>query len=161
MFEPRKVGWIDKDRKGLHKGGENCLKYLGTEKGRGETTILKRRMGGGGQAGSMGGCLKKRGDWNPLTSYVYNLYIQLQNISLNVVRTTFFSICDLSHFPKIMKIRVKVWPKTNHFSNFMTSCTDRIVVYNNFFSLIRTHPRDKQNRTAIFFFSNIFWIIYF
>ena len=40
---------------------------------RGETKILKRV----GQAGARGGCLKKEGDWNPLTNYDYtnsNLY---------------------------------------------------------------------------------------
>ena len=39
----------------------------------GETKILKRV----GQAGARGGCLKKEGDWNPLTNYDYtnsNLY---------------------------------------------------------------------------------------
>ena len=44
------------------------------------------------------------------------------------------------------KIRVKIGPKTNYFSYFMSSCTNRIVVFNNFFSLIFSQPRDKQNR---------------
>ena len=74
------------------------------------------------------------------------------HISLNVLRPTFFNICNLpfSHFPNIRKIRVKVGPKTNCFSYFMSSCTDRIVVFNNFFSLIFSQPRDKQNRARDF-----------
>ena len=28
MFKPRKVGWLDWGRRGLHEGGGNCLKYL-------------------------------------------------------------------------------------------------------------------------------------
>ena len=75
------------------------------------------------------------------------LYTPFYNVSLNVLRPTFFDICNLpfSHFPNIRKIRVKVRPKTNYFTYFMSSCTDRIVVFNNFFSLIFSQPRDKQN----------------
>ena len=73
-------------------------------------------------------------------------------ISLNVLRPNFLNICNLpvSHFPNIRKIRVKVGPKTNYFSYFRSSCTDRIVVFNNFFSLIFSHPRDQQNRADDF-----------
>ena len=75
------------------------------------------------------------------------LYTHFYNISLNVLRPNFLNICNLpiSHFPSIRKIKVKVGPKTNYFSNFMSSCTDRIVVFNIFFSLIFSQPRDKQN----------------
>ena len=58
----------------MHEVGGNCLKYLkegGTKKRGGEIKILKR-----GQAGSRGGCLEKRGDWNPLMNHdntTYNL----------------------------------------------------------------------------------------
>ena len=55
----------------------------------------------------------------------------------------------------ICKIRVKVGPKTNYFSYFMSSCTNRIAVFSNSFSLIYSQPRNKQNR-ALDFFS--FWI---
>ena len=86
------------------------------------------------------------------------LYTHFYNISLNVLRPNFLNICNLpiSHFPNIRKIRVKVRPKTNYFSNFMSPCTERIVVFNNFLSLIFSQPRDKQNRAAIFLFSNTF-----
>ena len=89
------------------------------------------------------------------------LYTHFYNISLNVLRPNFFNICNLpiSHFPNIRKIRVKVGPKTNYFSYFMSSCTDRIVVFNNFFHLYLANQ--ESNKTAIFFVSNIFWIIYF
>ena len=89
---------------------------------------------------------------NTLKNIKVPLYTYFYNISLNVLRPTFFNICNLpfSHFPNIRKIRVKVGPKTNCFSYFMSSCTDRIVVFNNFFSLIFSQPRDKQNRARDF-----------
>ena len=76
------------------------------------------------------------------------LYTHFYNISLNALRPNFFNICNLPipHFPNIRKSRVEVWPKTNYFSYFMSSCTDRIVVFNNFFSLIFSQRRVKQNR---------------
>ena len=37
------------------------------------------------------------------------------------------------------------------FSYFMSSCTNRIKVFNDFFSLICSQPRDKQNRARDFF----------
>ena len=81
------------------------------------------------------------------------LYTYFVNISLNVLRPNFFNICNLTflHCPNIGKIRVKVGPKTNYFSYFMSSCTNRIVVFSNFFSLIYSQPRDKQNRARDFF----------
>ena len=43
------------------------------------------------------------------------LYAHFYNISLKILRPTFFNICNLpfSHFPNIKKIRVKVGPKIN------------------------------------------------
>ena len=81
------------------------------------------------------------------------LYIYFHNISLNVLRPTFFNIYNLPFLrsPNIGKIRVKVGPKTNYFSYFMSSCTNRIAVFNIFFSLIRSQPRDKQNLVRDFF----------
>ena len=35
--------------------------------------MKKSHSKGGGQAGSMGGCLKKGGGWNPLTNYYAHL----------------------------------------------------------------------------------------
>ena len=80
------------------------------------------------------------------------LYTHFYNISLNVLRPNLLNICNLpiSHFPNIRKIRVTVWPKSNYFFYFMSSCTDRIVVFNNFFSLIFSQPRVKQNRARDF-----------
>ena len=100
---------------------------------------------------------------NTLKNIQVLLYTHFYNISLNVLRPNFLNICNLSisHFPNIRKISVKAGPKTNYFSYFMSSCTDSIVVSNNFFSLIFSQPRNKQNRAAILFFSNIFLIIYF
>ena len=56
MFKPRKVGWSDYGSRGLPEGEGNCLKSLNesvTEK-RGEEKK-------GGQAGSRGGCRRKKG----------------------------------------------------------------------------------------------------
>ena len=86
---------------------------------------------------------------NVLKNMTVLLYTYFYNISLNALRPTFFNIYNL-HSPNIGKIRVKVGPKTNYFSYFMSSCTDRIVVFNNFFSLIFSQPRDKQNRARDF-----------
>ena len=72
------------------------------------------------------------------------------HISLNVLRPT--NICNLpfSHFQSIRKFRVKVGPNTDYFFYFMSYCTDRIVVFNNFFALIFSQPRGKQNRARDF-----------
>ena len=112
-----------------------------------------------GQSYIMGrGCLFKVSQ-NPLKqnrnvskNKTVPLYTYFYNISLNVLRPTFFNIYNLPFLcsPNIGKIRVKVGPKTNYFSYFMSSCTDRIVVFNNFFSLIFSQPRDKQNRARDF-----------
>ena len=95
---------------------------------------------------------------NTLKNIKVPLYTYFYNISLNVLRPTFFNICNLpfSHFPNIKKIRVKVGPKTNYFSYFMSSCTDRIAVFNNFFSLIFSQTRVNKTVPKIFFLSNIF-----
>ena len=81
------------------------------------------------------------------------LYTYFFNISLNVLRPNFFNICNLTflHCPNIGKIRVKVGPKTNYFSYFMSSCTNSIAVFSIFFSLICSRPKDKQNRAREFF----------
>ena len=79
-------------------------------------------------------------------------------ISLNVLTPTFFNIFNLSFLrsPNIGKIRVKVVPKTNYFSYILSSCTNQIAVFNNFFSLICNQPRDKQNRAHDFLLSKYF-----
>ena len=84
---------------------------------------------------------------NTLKNIQVLLYTHFYNISLSVLKPSFLNICNLpiSHFSNIRKIRVKVGPKTNYFSYFMSSCTERIVVSNNFFSLIFSQSRDKQN----------------
>ena len=57
------------------------------------------------------------------------LYTHFYNISLNALRSNFFKICNLpfAHFPKIKQIRVKVGPKTDCFSYFMSSCTEKLI----------------------------------
>ena len=76
------------------------------------------------------------------------LYTHFYNNFLNVLRPTFFNICNLpfSHFPKIRKIRVKFGPKTNCFSYFMSSCTVRIVAFNNFI-FTDIWPTNRQTKT--------------
>ena len=91
------------------------------------------------------------------------MQVLFYNISLNWLRQNFLNICNLpiSHFPNIRKIRVKVGPKNNYFSCFMSSCTDRIVVFNNFFHLYLANQETSKTVPVIFFFSDIFLIIYF
>ena len=59
------------------------------------------------------------------------LYTYFHNISLKVLRPTFFNINDLlfSRSPNIKKIMVKVGPKSNYFSYFRSPCTNRIEVF--------------------------------
>ena len=80
------------------------------------------------------------------------------DISLNVLRPTFFNIYNSPFLrsPNIGKITVKVGPKTNHFSYILSSSTNRIAVFNNFFSLICSQSRDKQNRVRDFVLSKCF-----
>ena len=95
---------------------------------------------------------------NMLKNMTLLSYTYFDNISLNELRLTSFNIYNLPFLrsPNIGKIRVKVGPKTNYFSYFMSSCTNRIAVFNNFFSLICSQPRDKQNRARKFLLSKYF-----
>ena len=72
---------------------------------------------------------------NMLKNMTVLLYTYSYNIFLNVLRPTFFNICNLPflHSPNIGKIKAKVGPNTNYFSHILISCTNRIVVFNNFF----------------------------
>ena len=81
------------------------------------------------------------------------LYTYIFNISLNLLRPTFFNICNLPFLrsPNIGKITVKVGRKTNYFPYFMSFYTNRIAVFNNFFTLIHSQLRDKQNCARDFF----------
>ena len=60
MLKPRKAGWSDQGRRGLHEGGGNCVKHLkrgwNRKEGRGNKKFKR-----GEQVGSRGGCLKKDG----------------------------------------------------------------------------------------------------
>ena len=90
---------------------------------------------------------------NMLKNKTVLLYTYFYNISLNVLRKcTFANEYNLPflRFPNICKIGVKVGPKISYFSFFMSSCTNTITVFNNFFSLICSQPRDKQNRARDF-----------
>ena len=80
------------------------------------------------------------------------------DISSNALRPTFFNIYNLPFLcsPNIGKIRVKDGPKTNHFPYILSSSTNRIAVFNNFFSLICSQPKDKQNRARDFVLSKYF-----
>ena len=89
------------------------------------------------------------------------LYAYFYNIFLNILRSFFFNIYNLPHLhsPNICKIKVKVGRKANCFFYFMGLWTNRIAVFNSFFSLICIEPRDKQNCDLDFFISN--WTIDF
>ena len=77
--------------------------------------------------------------------------------NMKVVLYTYFYqpfsiyIIYLSHaLLNIGKITVKVGPKTNCFSCFTSSCTNRIAVLKNLLALMCSQPRDKQNRARNF-----------
>ena len=80
------------------------------------------------------------------------LHTYFYNISLNILRSNFFNMHNLpfSSFPDNGKIRFKFGPKSNYFSHSMSSCTNRIAVFYNIFSLICSQPRDKQNHARNF-----------
>ena len=80
-------------------------------------------------------------------------------ISSNILRPTFFNIyiIYLSYALQIsVKFGSKLGQKLTTFSNFMSSCTNRLEVFNNFFSLICSQPRDKQKRARDFFLFKYF-----
>ena len=91
------------------------------------------------------------------------LYTCIYNISLNVLRPAFFNIYNLPflHAPNIGKVRVNFGPKTNNFSYFMSSCTNRIAVFYIFFHWWISNQETNIALPEISFFSNIFWTIYF
>ena len=89
------------------------------------------------------------------------------NISLNVLRLTFFNIYNLPFLrsPNIGKIKVRVGSKTDYFSYILSSSTNKIAVFNNFFSLIYSQPREKQNCAHAFllpkyFLNNLLLIVF-
>ena len=81
---------------------------------------------------------------NMLKNMKVLLCTYFHNISLNVVTPNFFNIYNLSFslFLNIAKIRVKFGPKTNYFSSFMGSCTNRIADFNNLSALIWSQQND-------------------
>ena len=95
---------------------------------------------------------------NMLKNMTMLLYTNFYNISLNVLRPTIFDIYNLPFLrsPNIVKIRVKVGPKTDYFSYILSPCTNRIAVFNNFFSLISSQLRDKQSPARDFLLSKYF-----
>ena len=66
------------------------------------------------------------------------LYTHFHNISLNVLRLTFFNKYNLPFLRSlnIDKTGVKVGPNTDYFYYILSSCTNRIAVFNNYFSLM-------------------------
>ena len=82
---------------------------------------------------------------NMLKNMTMLLYANFYNIFLNVLRPTFFNIQNLPFLrsPNIGKIRVKVGRKTEYFSYILSSCTNRITVFNNYFLLICSQPINK------------------
>ena len=79
------------------------------------------------------------------------LYTCLYNVSLNVLRPTFFNIYNLpfSLSLNIGEIGFNFGPKTNCFSYFMSSSTNRIAVFYNFYSLICSHPVDEGRKLNV------------
>ena len=80
------------------------------------------------------------------------IYTYFYNISLKLLRLTCFNIYNLPilRFLNIWKTRVKVGSKTNYFLYFMSSSTNRIPVFSNFFSLMGSQPSNKRNYASDF-----------
>ena len=92
-----------------------------------------------------------------LYTYFYNISL-IKCTKTNLQYIYFTTVTP----PNIGKIRVRVRPKTNYFPYILSFCTNRIVVFNNFFFHWYV-ANQETNKTvpAIFYFSDIFWIIYF
>ena len=101
-----------------------------------------------------------------------NIYIYFKNMTvllytyfyifLNVLRPTFFNIYNLPFLrsPNIGKIRVNVGPKTI-FPIFWAPAPTELQFSIIFFHWYVANQETNKTVPAIFFFSNIFWIIYF
>ena len=92
---------------------------------------------------------------NMFKNMIVLLSIYFHNISLNVLRSIFFSIYNLPFLrpPNIGEIRVKVGPKTNYFFYIQSSCTNRIAVFNNF-SIIHWYVANKRDTKPCPLFSS-------
>ena len=95
---------------------------------------------------------------NMLKSMTVLSYTIFYNISLNVLRPTFFNIYNLSFLfsPNIGKIRIKVRPKTDNFPIFWAPAPTELL-----FSMIFFHwhvANQETNKTvpAIYFFPQYF-----
>ena len=60
-----------------------------------------------------------------------------------------------------VKLGLKLGQKLTTFSYFMSSCTNRIEVFKKILYWYVANQEANKTVPAIFFFSNIFWIIYF
>ena len=100
---------------------------------------------------------------NMLKNMTVILYTYFLNISLYVLRPTFFNTCNWPFLSSlnIRKMRFKVGPKTNYFSYFMSSCTNRVPVSKKFFHWYLDNQKANKTLAASFFLLNIFWIISF
>ena len=95
------------------------------------------------------------------------LRIYFYSNSLIVLRLTFLNICaeSFSCSPNIEKMMVKVGQKSTYFFYFMSSYSNRFVVFYNFFSLKSTLSRPKQKLVRVLlnfkcFFNNVLLIIF-
>ena len=95
---------------------------------------------------------------NMLKNMTMLLYTNFHNTFLNLLTPTIFNIYNSPFLcsPNIVKIRVKVRPKTDYFSFILSSCNNRLAVFNIFFPLIYSQPRDKQSRARDFLLSKYF-----
>ena len=99
---------------------------------------------------------------NMLKNMTVLLYTYFYNISLNALRPTFFNIYNLPFWrsSNIGKIRVKVGPKTT-FPIFWAPAPTELQFSIIFFHWYVANQETNKTVPAIFFFPNIFWIIYF
>ena len=82
LFKPRKVGWLNKVRRGVGECGGNCLKYLNRGRNRKERRGNKDFKKGGGKLGQGVGALKRGGTGTPLRTMHLNHVVLLFWFSL-------------------------------------------------------------------------------
>ena len=98
---------------------------------------------------------QNRSMWKNMTVLLYTCFY---NMYLNVLKPFSFNKY-ITYLFYTLQISVKVGSKPNYFFYFMSTCINRIAVFNNSFSLICINQETNKTVTSIFFISN--WIIDF
>ena len=100
---------------------------------------------------------------NVLKNMTVLLYTYFYNISLNVLRPTFFNIYNLTFLrsPNIGKQGSKLGQELLLFPTLWAPAPTELKFSTIFFHWYVANQKANKTVPAIFFFSNIFWTIYF